>query len=1527
LKNIIDEIQLGLCVVKKIDFTDTKKYSNRKSLDICYFNNMFLDLLKIKQNIKSKEILDTFKEFIFFNEDENNISFYNNNNKENYNSNLDSNINNLSFNEKNKIDLNEKTFISEIIDKSKESKDNFNLKTVKNNLISINETNILNSDLNLNINRIQYSNSNKNLFKFSLNPTSNNSLKFISRKSKLLRALDLYDILHDYLNRDKEQQKEKINEISLEEENSLEKIRISNKEYKIDKINGNSNNKIFENSLEKESNNILNGKKKLNFNKDNKNSESPLVKSKNFSNGKNHFNFMNKRSDVKEYRFMRQNNIFTVKIQEINNFLVLIFENLDEEKKQIQNNIMKSFKNQYIITISHELNNPLNGLIHSIEELEFDEEEKKKIVYKKIKRFKFMIKFFLKNVITNFKFFLNEPVQKKQSNISFSFILESIKRSLFEFYEYKNITVEHDFSNLNKIILQYDYFYFRYLLKNIFMYFYYKIPRNGRFIIEIEKENEIFDLNDSIKGESNSSILNSSVESKSFDFVENQDKNENLNFKKIKKGFNESSNNKKNHKKKISMILKTENLINDSKRSSRILFDKPDLENFDIENSIQTLEMLIESINKISKLLGIKTDFSNFSKKNTTIQINMNYINDEDKSCLYNDINEFNEEYEKEKANCIFSINRTLINEEKKVYLNPTLNFQVLSNQHLFHQYNLYNRNLISNNKIENNNLNESDPNKYFVNTLNCFDHNANKNRQKNFTKDFIDVNKLNSVYFKTGLNYSNSHSNEYYSNKVIDNSNQETNINGNDIKSRNISEVAISNNSMYLSSSKNELEKIENEKNKDINKYTSESIHQLEEFEVDGNTYLKKSGYFLVKEKLQKSKKLYLKEKNETSLFSKQKINKNRLFSSTICDGIRKSLNKLDKEKPKDILLSKINSTKKPNIFIEEALNNSCETVNQKKIIIENFIDENLIEDDKKSINSLIKNFSDKIDSNYDEESNYYLEKSISENLASLASSETNSNFMIDSKDEENELENENINNKKKSNEGMKEILFNVNNIKNGIQNKNNNKLFQYQEDLNSINNLFKENTIKKNLLKCNTLDNSNKIYFNTYNTYLNINNIQKSNNFESSLKNENPKNNLNFEEEKIKNKLISFSKDEFLKKFCLSKNQKDGLSSPDSKNILKDNIKNADDNLKNEPYVIFKNKYFDDNETEKINPNNYSSINLYDKKKKKNLNKIIKDIDNNLSTRDFNFSREYYNMKSNINLNNMKNKVSFKNENLNFYCESENDCYIKNKEKKYKEFNTDIFDKNIERDNRNTELSNVKDKGDADIFDVDEYYDNYSQNTININKDIKNNKMTFMKNPFGNTNQQINQNYIRSPRLFFHCRIPGQNNDNNKKKVKRRNSRKSENSDKSNKKCNCNNILLVDDELFNLSSLNFLLKKKNLFADNAINGRESIDKIKEKIKKNCLECNSKEYKLIFMDIMMPELDGIEACNIIQEMVNEKTLSENIKVLILTAHDSDIIRKRAGKIKIIKEFVSKPVKRSVIDELLNNHYYSIFSK
>jgi len=80
---------------------------------------------------------------------------------------------------------------------------------------------------------------------------------------------------------------------------------------------------------------------------------------------------------------------------------------------------------------------------------------------------------------------------------------------------------------------------------------------------------------------------------------------------------------------------------------------------------------------------------------------------------------------------------------------------------------------------------------------------------------------------------------------------------------------------------------------------------------------------------------------------------------------------------------------------------------------------------------------------------------------------------------------------------------------------------------------------------------------------------------------------------------------------------------------------------------------------------------------------------------------------------------------------------------------------------------------------------------------------------------------------------------------------------------------ILLVEDNKLNQTVVKFTLKRYGYQIDVANNGIEAIEKYKEG-----------KYDFILMDIMMPEMDGIEASKAIRKLETDS----RIPIIALTA-------------------------------------------
>ena len=114
---------------------------------------------------------------------------------------------------------------------------------------------------------------------------------------------------------------------------------------------------------------------------------------------------------------------------------------------------------------------------------------------------------------------------------------------------------------------------------------------------------------------------------------------------------------------------------------------------------------------------------------------------------------------------------------------------------------------------------------------------------------------------------------------------------------------------------------------------------------------------------------------------------------------------------------------------------------------------------------------------------------------------------------------------------------------------------------------------------------------------------------------------------------------------------------------------------------------------------------------------------------------------------------------------------------------------------------------------------------------------------------------------------------------------------------------ILVVDDNQINRFVLKAHLEKLGLTADYACDGIDAINK-----------CKQNKYNLIFMDCVMPEMDGIEATRILRD---EKICpTEKTYIIALTANtsaDDKAACKQAG----MDLFVSKPVKNTAIEQAI----------
>jgi DNA-binding response OmpR family regulator len=102
---------------------------------------------------------------------------------------------------------------------------------------------------------------------------------------------------------------------------------------------------------------------------------------------------------------------------------------------------------------------------------------------------------------------------------------------------------------------------------------------------------------------------------------------------------------------------------------------------------------------------------------------------------------------------------------------------------------------------------------------------------------------------------------------------------------------------------------------------------------------------------------------------------------------------------------------------------------------------------------------------------------------------------------------------------------------------------------------------------------------------------------------------------------------------------------------------------------------------------------------------------------------------------------------------------------------------------------------------------------------------------------------------------------------------------------------ILVVDDEVNITQILEFSIGAEGYEVITAANGEEAIDKARRE-----------QPDLIILDVMMPKIDGFEACRILKA----NPLTKGIPVVLLTAKGRDI-DKRLGQEVGATDYIVKP--------------------
>ena len=122
---------------------------------------------------------------------------------------------------------------------------------------------------------------------------------------------------------------------------------------------------------------------------------------------------------------------------------------------------------------------------------------------------------------------------------------------------------------------------------------------------------------------------------------------------------------------------------------------------------------------------------------------------------------------------------------------------------------------------------------------------------------------------------------------------------------------------------------------------------------------------------------------------------------------------------------------------------------------------------------------------------------------------------------------------------------------------------------------------------------------------------------------------------------------------------------------------------------------------------------------------------------------------------------------------------------------------------------------------------------------------------------------------------------------------------------------ILVVDDDPDIVEILRYNLSLAGYDVKSASNGKEAIKKAKIFIP-----------EIILLDVMMPEMDGIEACRLIREIPSLK----NSRIIFLSARNEDYTQLSAFDAGA-DDYISKPVKPKILLKKISSIFKRIHKK
>ena len=119
---------------------------------------------------------------------------------------------------------------------------------------------------------------------------------------------------------------------------------------------------------------------------------------------------------------------------------------------------------------------------------------------------------------------------------------------------------------------------------------------------------------------------------------------------------------------------------------------------------------------------------------------------------------------------------------------------------------------------------------------------------------------------------------------------------------------------------------------------------------------------------------------------------------------------------------------------------------------------------------------------------------------------------------------------------------------------------------------------------------------------------------------------------------------------------------------------------------------------------------------------------------------------------------------------------------------------------------------------------------------------------------------------------------------------------------------ILVAEDNEINLQLMGLMLQQLGFSFEVAKNGQEAVDKIK-----------GQDFDLVFMDIQMPVMNGLEATEEIRKMANKQSLT----IIGLSANAFEDDQNKALEVGM-NDYLTKPLRLAVLADKLEHYYQKL---